>query len=337
MKYINRQIARAGGVVVAGFVMALLAQGSFAQVNISRGSRASYRLPANIFVDKRIETGDLAPQTASFTEDFAAVPTVGWNYQNLSTPIGLIPNWIQGDSSVFPAQAGAGTAYAGASFNSVAGANTISNWMFAPEILFRNGDVIRFWTRKAAPAPTDFPDRMQVRLSLNGNSVNAGATNTSVGDFTTLLLDINSAQVVGGYPVVWQQFSITISGLASPTNGRVAFRYFVTNGGPSGANSDYIGVDTFEYIATPTAAGVSVGGRVLTGERGLSNARVTLTSQDGQARQVVTGAFGYYRFDDVVAGQTYILSVNSKRYAFSPRVVSINQDIADLDLIALEN
>jgi len=337
MKYINKLNTRATVALLAGLIVALLTQASFAQVASSRGSRASYRVPANIFVDKRIETNDLAPQTASFTEDFAAVPTAGWAYQNLSTPVGLIPNWIQGDNTVFPAQAGALTAYAGASFNSVAGANIISNWMFAPEILFRNGDVIRFWTRKATPAPTDFPDRMQVRLSLNGPSVNAGGTNTSVGDFTTLLLDINPTQVVGGYPLVWTQFSITISGLAAPTNGRVAFRYFVTNGGPAGANSDYIGVDTFEYIALPTAAGVSVGGRVLTGERGLSNARVTLTSQDGQVRQVVTGAFGYYRFDDVVAGETYILTVNSKRFAFSPRVVTINEEIADLDLIAIEN
>ncbi|MBK6751892.1 MAG: hypothetical protein IPG67_18360 [Acidobacteria bacterium] len=36
MKYINRQIARAGGVVVAGFVMALLAQGSFAGEHLAR-------------------------------------------------------------------------------------------------------------------------------------------------------------------------------------------------------------------------------------------------------------------------------------------------------------
>jgi hypothetical protein len=30
--------------------------------------------------------------------------------------------------------------------------------------------------------------------------------------------------------------------------GRIAFRYFVTNAGPSGVNSNYIGVDTWQVI-----------------------------------------------------------------------------------------
>jgi hypothetical protein len=40
---------------------------------------------------------------------------------------------------------------------------------------------------------------------------------------------------------------VTVSGLPSPTLGRLAFRYFVENGGPGGTNSDYIGIDTVQY------------------------------------------------------------------------------------------
>ncbi len=33
--------------------------------------------------------------------------------------------------------------------------------------------------------------------------------------------------------------------------GRFAFRYFVENGGPSGSNSDYIGIDTLTITPVP--------------------------------------------------------------------------------------
>ena len=48
---------------------------------------------------------------------------------------------------------------------------------------------------------------------------------------------------------------MTLSGIPGPTTGRLAFRYFVENGGPSGANSDYIGIDRTVYTGpcvTPT-------------------------------------------------------------------------------------
>ncbi|MES1210691.1 MAG: choice-of-anchor J domain-containing protein, partial [Acidobacteriota bacterium] len=71
-----------------------------------------------------------------------------------------------------------------------------------------------------------------------------GATSTDVGNFTTLLVDVNPTLVTGVYPTVYTQFSATLSGLpAGPNAGRIAFRYFVTNGGPSGANSDLISID----------------------------------------------------------------------------------------------
>ncbi len=145
-------------------------------------------------------------------------------------------------------------------FTSGTGVSNISNWAFMPTMVMNNGDVLSFYTR--APAGSTFPDRMQVRMSTNGASVNVGATDTSVGDFTTLLLDINPTLAVGGYPnVAWTQFNVPISGLGGPTSGRIAFRYFVTNGGPSGANSDIIGIDTLTYTGltcptpTPSANG----------------------------------------------------------------------------------
>ncbi|HUR98636.1 MAG TPA: choice-of-anchor J domain-containing protein [Pyrinomonadaceae bacterium] len=183
-------------------------------------------------------------------DNITTLPAAGWFTQNNSAPVGTT-SWFQGNPAVFPAQAGATNSYIGGNFNATTGTNTISLWLLTPNRTFNNGDTIKFWTRN--PTDNPFPDRLEVRLSTNGASTNVGATSTSVGDFTTVLTTINPGLAVGGYPEVWTEFTLTLSGLpAGGVSGRVAFRYFVTGGGPTGDNSNYIGIDTFSY--TPAAA-----------------------------------------------------------------------------------
>lgn len=84
-----------------------------------------------------------------------------------------------------------------------------------------------------------------------------------------------------------------------------------------------------------SAAGVTVSGRVLTAAgRPVRNARVTLTGADGRTQIALTGAFGYYGFDSVPAGETYVIAAHSKRHSFAPRAVSINEAREDLDFVA---
>ncbi|HEY0462409.1 MAG TPA: choice-of-anchor J domain-containing protein [Pyrinomonadaceae bacterium] len=180
----------------------------------------------------------------SFSENFDVVPVPGWTTQNNSTSIGTT-GWFQGDPARFSAQSGATNSYIAADMNNTTGTNTISNWLISPQRTFTNGDVIRFFTRR----PQNFvrPDRMQVRLSLAGASTNVGTSGTSVGDFTTLLMDINPTYSLN-YPFMfWDEYTLVISGLAAPTSGRIAFRYFVENGGPTATRSEYIGIDSFSY------------------------------------------------------------------------------------------
>ena len=90
-------------------------------------------------------------------------------------------------------------------------------------------------------------------------------------------------------------------------------------------------------ITNPNAVGVEVSGRVLTPDgRGLRNARVTMTDQNGIARTVTTSSFGYYRLDNVEPGRTYIVSVASRNYRFAPRVLQVFDSIADVDFVGLE-
>jgi hypothetical protein len=188
----------------------------------------------------------------AFTENFDDINTLttnGWFLQNNSNPLGIL-GMFQGNpianGGPFDAFNGAANAYIAANYNSTTGSTgIISNWLITPERTLRNGDVVTFYTRK--PTGTDYPDRLELRLSSNGASTNVGAPGNNVGDFTTLLFSLNPTLFTGVYPTSWTQFTITVSGLPAPTSGRIAFRYFVTNAGPSGTNSDYIGIDNVVY------------------------------------------------------------------------------------------
>lgn len=174
--------------------------------------------------------------------DISLLAGAGWVQTNNSDPIG-ITDWFQGNPSVFVAQSGASDAYIAANFNNTTGGTgTISNWLITPELDLEKIGEISFWTR--VPTESIFPDRLEVRMSTNGGSSNVGATAESVGDFTTLLLSINPNLFPSTYPEIWTKF--VIDSINAAGTGRIAFRYYVTNGGPEGTNSDYIGIDTVE-------------------------------------------------------------------------------------------
>ncbi|MEK7225447.1 MAG: choice-of-anchor J domain-containing protein, partial [Bacteroidota bacterium] len=124
------------------------------------------------------------------------------------------------------------------------------------------GDQFSFYTRTAGPAP--FPDRLQVRMSTNGASVNIGTTNTSVGDFNTMWIDINPTYSPGGYPSTWTRFTYTVPSAQAGT-GRIAFRYFTTTGALPGENSAMIGIDdvVFAAVGGTTCSGTSITATVI--------------------------------------------------------------------------
>lgn len=98
---------------------------------------------------------------------------------------------------------------------------------------------------------------------------------------------------------------------------------------------------TSEQIA-PTAAGVSISGRVVdTSGRGVLGITLTLMDpQGGPARYARSNVFGYYSFDDVPVNHTYVVIAKSTRqWAIqnNVRAVSPNDDIAELNFIAAYN
>lgn len=188
----------------------------------------------------------LSVNAQAYMEGFEAtnLPT-GWDTVNLSSPKGTVPAWFNSANLTTPPAAAEGTDFFMSNYQTTTGNNTISTWLFSPTRTFNNGDVFSYYTETLGDG--SYPDRMEVRMSTSGTSTNVGTTNTSVGVFTVVLNTINPTLTSTGYPQTWTKYSHTISGLTGPTSGRIAFRYFVTNGGPTGANSDAIGLDSVYY------------------------------------------------------------------------------------------
>ena len=189
-----------------------------------------------------------------FNENFdgtiATLINQGWNAVNLSSPVGN-SNWHKGQQAVFSSYSGNPDSYMGASYFAVNNLGTISAWLFTPVINLKNGDLITFYSRDHHD---DFADRLEVRISSNGeNTLLPSGSSTSIGDFSNLLLTINPNLTLTGYPSVWTLYTIEVTGLSSPTNCRLAFRYYVTDAGANGTNADYIGIDSL----TITSANLS--------------------------------------------------------------------------------
>lgn len=196
----------------------------------------------------------------------AAMISAGWQVTNQSSPVYTgAPTWsipASAPTTTFTGggQAGGGTSFALINYTSTGtssstGSGTISNWLITPSINVQNGDVVSFYTRIGRDGgAAAYADRLQLRMSTAGgfSALPSGGA-TGLGDFTNLLVDVNPDLDLVTYPTAWAQYTYTITGLSGPTDCMFAFRYFVTNGGPTGANSDIIGIDTFS-VDRPVAS-----------------------------------------------------------------------------------
>lgn len=95
--------------------------------------------------------------------------------------------------------------------------------------------------------------------------------------------------------------------------------------------------DALLTLLEPTSVRVTISGRVLTTSgNGIFLARVSLADTIGVTRTVLTNPFGNYRFEGVEVGQSYVLSIRHKQFAFaSPtQVLYVTQEVNNLDFVA---
>ena len=189
----------------------------------------------------------------NFNGNYEYPPTMqGWIAQNNSSPVG--DSWFLGNPNTFAALTGADSSYLAVNYESVNSQGNISNWALTPELPLANGNVFQFFTRTSEH---NYADRMQVYLSTAGTGTDVGTTATSVGTFSTLLADINPSLTVTGYPLAWTAHTFTLTNITGTNvTGRFGFRYFVTNGGENGTNSNYIGIDSVTYYKPGVTTGI---------------------------------------------------------------------------------
>lgn len=194
-------------------------------------------------------------------ESFTATWTpagAGWTSTNVSVPASTnTAGWFQGNGATFASNSGGPNDYYATNFQAGTGTADLNTWLVTPTVNITNGAIIKFATRTVT-ASTVYPDRLQLRWSA-GTGTAVGTTTAAPGTFTNLILDINplystntspgpvSGGTVNGYPNTWTVYTTTITGVTGTVVGRFGFRYLVQAGGPTGNNSDYIGLDDVQY------------------------------------------------------------------------------------------
>lgn len=99
----------------------------------------------------------------------------------------------------------------------------------------------------------------------------------------------------------------------------------------------YSGFWTPPVPVGPTAAEVTISGRITAPDgRGINNVRLLLVLPNGTAFSTLSNSFGYYRFENIEAGQTCVLTLFGKRQTFanSPLVLIVNDNLSDINFVA---
>ena len=183
---------------------------------------------------RNIPVSHIPSEAVLFTDDMNGDNTVaglearGWTILNEDGG-GTTAPFYQGTIAVFPAYEGPDTGYVAANYN---GANgfLIDQWLISPEITVTAGDTLSFWHRSIDANP--FDDSIYVKLSTT-----AGITPAA-------------------FDVTWGRYLVSEAGWSKwvgvfPTSGTVRFavQYYIVDGGPSGNNSNFIGLDLFEVVS----------------------------------------------------------------------------------------
>jgi Calx-beta domain/Carboxypeptidase regulatory-like domain len=162
-------------------------------------------------------------------------------------------------------------------------------------------------------------------VSLWSNAIGDDINSALIGEVDPLFINpLNNLRIPITSPAVDRGIPVSI---LDDFDGTIRSAVGFTNGVPD------IGADEVPAVSASTA---SIRGRLITSRgRGLTNAIVTLTNQTtGEIRSVKSTSFGYFGFQDLRVGNTYVLSVSSKRFEFTPQSFRLSGDLNNLILIA---
>jgi hypothetical protein len=207
--------------------------------DISSVSRTNYFSDGKPITIIKLDGSDLFFDDFNGDNSVAGLEARGYTVLN-NDGGGTQPPFFQPDGTVFTAYEGPATGFVASNYQ---GANgfLIDQWLISPPITVTAGDTLSFWHR--SPDGNVFDDSIYVKYSTT-----AGITPSD-------------------FDVTWGRYLVSETGWARwtgtfPTSGtiRFAIQYYITDGGPSGNNSNYIGLDYLRVIpgSAPATARVQV-------------------------------------------------------------------------------
>ena len=191
------------------------------------------------------------------------------------------------------------------------------------------------WTQQQKLAASDGAanDSFGNSVSVLGDTVMIGAA----GDANGTNVRQGSAYLFTRAGTTWTQTQKLVAADGAPEDSFGAGVAFTTNNAIVGSIGDTIGANTFQGSAYIFSSDVTISGKVTTPSgQNLRNAVVSMIDASGLKRTATTSSFGLYSFEGVRTGETYTLTVGSKRYRFSPKVLQIDAALANLDFVGLE-
>lgn len=204
--------------------------------------------------------------------------------------------------------------------------------------------------------------KMLLMADAGGASGLSGRTTLTFDDNAGQVLPDSSLIVRGSYePTTWEPGQTSFLAPApvgpyvepgSTVGGPITLGSVFAGTNPNGTWTLYVRNDlnAFEPVGVaggiggwglqflaPTAAGVSVSGMVRSGKVGIPDARVTVAGGDlTQAITTRTNSFGNYTIEGLAAGQTYVVTVDSRRYTFTQptQILTVTDNVTELDFVA---
>ena len=190
----------------------------------------------------------------------------------------------------------------------------------------RNGSV---WTEQQKLAASDGSanDQFGAGVAISGDMVVIGASRHDI-----------AANIDQGSAYIFTRSGTTWTGQQKVTASDGASNDFFGRSIALSGNNALIGAYGDESARGSTysfANGYSVSGRVSTaGGVGLPNVGVIIADPTGKLRRTRTGVNGHYTIEDVLAGQTYIISVGSRRFIFTPQTIKVTDNLTGVDFVS---
>ena len=155
--------------------------------------------------------------------------------------------------------------------------------------------------------------------------------NDPVGEDADYVSNSLTGQTIAAGATTYQ-FTVQVNGDENYESNESYFVNVTNVTGATVADGQGAGTIVNDDLA-PTAGPVSVAGRIMTRDgRGVSGATVSMMDQNGVAFSVRTDSQGFYLFESVPGGQSYVLVVKSEVLRFSPRVLTAYADVSGLNI-----